>query len=305
MKVVRRFSDVHVHEIAAKSVLNRVTGMPFGWSINPYAGCAHQCVFCYARATHAYRELDGVNAWGSEIFAKVNAARVLRQELTRPGWTNAEVAIGTATDPYQSIEGTYRITRGILVELCRARTPMHLITRSGLIVRDLDVLTEYAARAEISVCISLPTLDAALARELEPTVAPPLMRLKAVRRLATAGIRVGVAVAPVIPGLTDAPAALADVVRAAADAGASFAWHSALHLGDVTRDAFFGYLAERRPDLVDRYRAMYRWKYPPAAYTREVAARIAAALATTTFRPPTAIVAEKAPPELMLFSGNH
>jgi DNA repair photolyase len=302
MRIVRRPSDVHVTEIAAKSILNRVHGMPFAWSINPYAGCAHQCVFCYARGTHAYRELDGVNAWGSEIYAKVNAAVVLRSELARPGAKISEVAIGTATDPYQAIEGKYRITRGILAELSRARTPMHLITRSGLILRDLDILTAYAARAEISVCISLPTLDAGLARDLEPTVAPPAKRLGAVRRLAQAGIRVGVGVAPVIPGLTDDRETLAAVVHAAAAAGASFAWHGVLNLGEVTRDAFFSYLDERQPELVKRYRAMYRTKYAPPPYVRTVKARFSAASATTEFRPPPAIVSEPQPPDLTLFA---
>jgi DNA repair photolyase len=300
MHIARRASEVHVSEIAAKSVLNRVRGMPFDWSINPYAGCVHQCVFCYARATHAYRELDGVNAWGSEIYAKVNAAAVLRTELARAGNRIREVAVGTATDPYQPVEGKYRITRAILSELSRARVPMHLITRSGLIVRDLDILTAYAARAEISVCVSLPTLDAALARELEPTVAPPRKRLVTVRRLAEAGIRVGVGVAPVLPGLTDDQATLGAVVRAAAEAGASFAWHSVLNLGEVTRDAFFSYVDERQPALVNRYRAMYRTKYAPAEYARAISTRFSAAAGTIEFRPPAPIETEPRP-QLALF----
>jgi DNA repair photolyase len=291
---------VHVREVAAKSILNRVTGMPFDWSINPYQGCAHQCVFCYARATHAYRDLDGVGEWGSEIVAKINAPEILRRELARPGRVIAEVAVGTATDPYQPIEGRYRITRGVLTELSRARVPMHLITRSGLVVRDLDILTAYAARAEISICISLPTLDPALARSIEPTVAPPAQRLVAVERLARAGIRVGVAIAPVLPELTDGTAALADIVRAAADAGASFAWHGVLNLGEVTRDAFFSYLDEQQPDLVRRYRAMYRTKYPAASYVADVRSRFARAAAGVEFRPPVAIRAE-GQPELALF----
>jgi DNA repair photolyase len=302
MHIVRRPGAVTVREIAAKSILNRVAGMPFGWSINPYTGCAHQCVFCYARATHAYRELDGVSQWGSEISAKVNAPSVLRRELSRPGPPIGEVAIGTATDPYQPIEGRYRITRGILVELSRARTPMHLITRSGLIVRDIDILTAYAARADISVCVSLPTLDPELARAIEPTVASPAKRLIAVRRLAAAGIRVGVGVAPVLPGLTDGTDALAAVVRAAADAGASFAWHGVLNLGDVTRDAFFSYLDDAHPELVRRYRAMYRMKYPPAAYARDVNARFTQASSGVEFAPPATIVAPPALAELTLFA---
>jgi DNA repair photolyase len=301
MQVVRSPGDVRVVEIAAKSILNRVGGMPFLWSINPYQGCAHQCVFCYARATHAYRELDGVNEWGSQIYAKVNAPTVLRRELSRPSWKNDEVAIGSATDPYQPIEGRYRITRGILIELSRARTPMHLITRSGLIVRDLDVLTEYASRAKISICISLPTLDEQLAREIEPTVAPPQKRLMAVKKLADAGIRVGIGVAPVLPGLTDDLNMLANVVRAAADAGASFAWHGTLNLGDVTKDAFFSYLDERQPDLVGRYRAMYPNKYPPSSYNREVAKSFDKAKGNTRFNPPPTIEPEAIWPELALF----
>jgi DNA repair photolyase len=286
MSRVSRFRDVEVEEIAAKSVLNRVRGMSFGWSINPYQGCYHQCVFCYARATHRYRELDGVAGWGTRLRAKINAAVVLRHELARPAWRNEHVAIGTATDPYQAIEGRYRITRGILAELTRAATPGHLITRSPLIVRDLDVLTALAGAAQFSVCVSLPTLDASLAHRIEPTVAPPAQRLRAVRRLAEAGIRVGIAIAPILPHLTDDRVALADVVRAAADAGASFAWHGVLNLGEVTRDAFFGYLDTDQPQLVATYREMYRARYPPSAYVRDIDERAASAHRGVTFTPP-------------------
>ncbi|MFN2459525.1 MAG: radical SAM protein [Candidatus Velthaea sp.] len=301
MQVVRRASGVRVVEIHAKSVLNRVANMPFDWSINPYQGCAHQCVFCYARATHAYRELDGVDDWGAVIYAKVNAPAVVRAELSRRGWRNDEVAIGTATDPYQSIEGRYRLTRGILEELARARTPMHLITRSGLILRDLDVLTAYAARADISVCVSIPTLDAALARELEPTVAPPAKRLETVRRLAAAGIRVGVGVAPVLPALTDDAAQLAAVIRGAAAAGAAFVWHAVLNLGDVPRSAFFAYLTERQPRLLARYGAMYATRYPPRSYARSVAQRFEDAKRGIALQPHEHIQAPPAPRELTLF----
>lgn len=302
MPTIRRFRDVEVTEIACKSVLNKVTGMPFGWSINPYQGCFHQCVFCYARATHRYREQNGVADWGTRLGAKVNAATVLRRELSRPSWRNEHVAIGTATDPYQAIEGRYRITRGIMRELVRAETPAHVITRSPLIVRDVDLLTELSRKAKFSVCFSLPTLDADLAQRIEPTVAPPRQRLRAVRLLADAGIRVGIAIAPVLPYLTDDAAGLGEVVRAAAAAGASFAWHGALNLGDVARDAFFDYLATDQPQLVKTYAAMYRAKYPPASYVRELDARAARAHRTATFDPPARIVPHPTP-ELTLFPG--
>ena len=301
MTGIRNFRDVEVAEVACKSLLNRVTGMPFGWSINPYQGCYHQCVFCYARSTHSYRELDGVAAWGTRLRAKVNAVEVLGRELARPSWKNDHVAIGTATDPYQAIEGRYRITRGIIAELARAGTPAHLITRSPLIVRDLDVLTDLARSAEFSVCVSLPTLDAALAHRIEPTVAPPLQRLRAVSRLAAAGIRVGIAIAPVLPELTDDPAMFDALMRAAADAGASFAWAGALNLGDVARDAFFSYLHAEQPQLVATYEAMYRAKYPPASYTRTIDERAARARKRHPLAPPATIV--PAPPrELTLFA---
>jgi DNA repair photolyase len=301
MATTRRFGAVEVEETACKSLLNRVRGMPFAWSINPYQGCFHQCVFCYARSTHRYRELDGVAAWGSRLTAKVNAAAVLRSELSRPSWRNEHVAIGTATDPYQAIEARYRITRAVLVELARASTPAHLITRSPLIVRDLDVLADLARSAAFGVCVSLPTLDAELARRVEPTVAAPQQRLRAVRRLADAGIRVSVAVAPVLPHLTDDAAAIAAVVRAAADAGASKVWSSVLNLGDVARDAYFAYLERDQPQLVDAYRVLYRSRYAPAAYDQDVAQRVDDARRAATFAPPAAIEA-RPPRELSLFT---
>ncbi len=284
LPVARRPSEVRAVEVAAKSALNRVRGMGFAWSLNPYTGCQHQCVFCYARGTHAYRELDGVRDWGSQLTVKVNIATVLRAELARPSWRPGEIAIGTATDPYQALEGRYRLMRGILGALRDARASFHITTRSGLIVRDLDLLVACARRADVGVAISIATLDEALAREIEPTVAPPRQRLRAVRALADAGIRVGVAVAPVLPEITDFPDALAAVVQAAAEAGASHVWHGALNLGTVTRDAYFAFLSTTRPELVERYTRLFaRGRYAEPAYVRAVAERVHAACRGTAF----------------------
>jgi len=284
LSVARRPSEVRAVEVAAKSALNRVRGMGFAWSLNPYTGCQHQCVFCYARGTHAYRELDGVRDWGSQLTVKVNIATVLRAELARPSWRPGEIAIGTATDPYQALEGRYRLMRGILGALRDARASFHITTRSGLIVRDLDLLVACARRADVGVAISIATLDEALAREIEPTVAPPRQRLRAVRALADAGIRVGVAVAPVLPEITDFPDALAAVVQAAAEAGASHVWHGALNLGTVTRDAYFAFLSTTRPELVERYTRLFaRGRYAEPAYVRAVAERVHAACRGTAF----------------------
>ena len=289
----RRFAGgVVCEEIAAKSVLNRVTGMPFGWSINPYRGCFHQCVFCYARRTHTFLERNGIGDWGSRLSVKVNAPAVLRRELARAGWSGDHVAIGTATDPYQPLEGRYRVTRGILVELTRARTEAHLITRSPLVVRDIDVLQDLARAAGAGVCISLPTLDEDLARRIEPTVASPRQRLRAVRMLADAGVRVGVAIAPILPDLTDGEAALRDVYAAAADAGATQVWHSVLNLNETARESYFAFLREHFPSLVARHERAYRTKYAPKALIDGIDARVARARDGIRLRSRRTIVAQ-------------
>ncbi len=272
MATKRYAGGVTCEEIEAKSVLNRVTGMPFGWSINPYRGCYHRCVFCYARRTHTFLERSGIGDWGSALSVKINAPRVLRRELANPRWKGDHVAIGTATDPYQPLEGRYRVTRDILVELARARTEAHLITRSPLVVRDIDVLQELARAAGAGICISLPTLDEELARKIEPTVAPPRQRLRAVRMLADAGLRVGVAVAPILPHLTNSEAALRDVYAAAVDAGATHVWHSVLNLNEVARASYFAFLREQFPSLVATHELAYRGKYAPKALVDDIEA---------------------------------
>jgi DNA repair photolyase len=301
LPVARRPSDVRVEEIAAKSALNRVRGMGFTWSLNPFTGCIHQCVFCYARGTHAYRELDGVRDWGAVLGVKVNVAAVLRADLAAKTYRGEEIAVGTATDPYQALEGRYRLMREILPALRDARAPFHVTTRSPLIVRDLDLLAQCARRADVGVAISIATLDDAVAREVEPTVAPPRQRLRAVRALADAGIRVGVAVAPVLPDLTDDPAALAAVVHAAAAAGASHVWHSALNLGTITRDAYFAFLRSTRPALVARYERLFgRGRYAEPAYVRDVAERVRAACRATRFPRHRALAPDDAGAQLAL-----
>jgi DNA repair photolyase len=225
---------------------------------------------CYARRTHWFMDEDGVDGWSSKIFVKANAPQVLRQELGRPAWKRELVALGTATDPYQPIEGHYRITRRILEALRDFRTPVSIVTRSPLILRDIDILTDMARRVEVTICVSIATTDPDLAHQIEPTVAPPAQRLRTVERLAGSGVRTGVLLAPVLPGLTDGRESLAAVIEAAGEAGASFVGHRVLYLGDVTKDAFLQFLAGRYPDLLPRYRQMYRGQYAPAAYERHV-----------------------------------
>ena len=188
-----------------KVALNRVTGMPFDWSLNPYMGCVHRCTFCYVRAFELRADRPATRVTATSIRVKVNIAEVLRRELARPSWRGEGIAIGAATDPYQPAEGRYRLTRGCLEALAAAANPFGLITRGPLIVRDIDVLAEAARRAEVSVMFSVPTLDEEVWRRTEPGTAPPRQRLRALSRLVDAGIRASVGMAPILPGVSDRP----------------------------------------------------------------------------------------------------
>jgi DNA repair photolyase len=198
----------------------------------------------------------------------------VRTELAKRSWKRETVAIGTVTDPYQPLEGRYRITRGILEAMRDYQSPANLITRSPLVVRDIDVLQDLARAAGTHISISISTLDTQLAREIEPTVAPPHQRLRAVRMLADAGIAVSVALAPVLPHITDSPESIEAVVRAARDAGAAKVWHNTLYLHDITRDSFFAYLREYKPELIAQYAHEYRGTYAPRAIADRVSANV-------------------------------
>lgn len=244
-------------EEPCRTALNRVTGMGFHWSLNPYMGCAHRCAFCYVRGFERRADRPSDERYGTSVRVKVNVVEVLRAELSRRTWKRETVAIGAATDPYQPAEGRYRLTRGCLRVLGEARTPLSLITRGPLVVRDVDVLADAARRADVQVSISIATLDPALGRWLEPGVAPPRQRLRAIRTLTDAGIAAGVALAPVLPGLTDAPRDLAAVLAAARQAGATHAWTNVLNLRAGTREHFLEVLEREWPEELERYRQLY------------------------------------------------
>jgi DNA repair photolyase len=253
---IERMRTVYREE-PCRTALNRVTGMGFRWSLNPYMGCAHRCVFCYVRGFERRADRPSDERYGTNIRVKVNVVEVLRAELSRRSWRRETVAIGAATDPYQPAEGRYRLTRQCLVALGEARTPLDLITRGPLIVRDIDVLAEASRRAAVRVSVSIATLDEELSTRLEPGVAPPRQRLRAIRLLTDAGIAAGVAVAPVLPGLTDSARSLAAVMRAARDAGATHSWSSVLNLRSGTREHFLGVLEREWPDELARYQRLY------------------------------------------------
>jgi DNA repair photolyase len=243
--------------------------MPFRWSLNPYTGCAHRCTFCYVRAFEARADRDPGDGYGQTIRVKTNVAAVLRRELARARWARDEVAIGAATDPYQPAEGRYRLTRACVEELTRANTPFSIVTRGPLVVRDIDVLQEAARRVEVGVYVSVPTLDDRVWRTTEPGTAPPRRRLDVVARLADAGIRVGVAMAPILPGLSDGPDLLAATVRAAREAGAASIWANVVYLRPGTREHFLDALGRDWPGEVGRYEQLFAGRaYLPDALTR-------------------------------------
>ncbi|MGH2971500.1 MAG: radical SAM protein [Gaiellaceae bacterium] len=237
--------------------MNRVQGMPFGWSLNPYMGCAHQCTFCYVRAFEKRADRPSDDRYGSSIRVKTNVAEVLRRELARPSWRREGIAIGAATDPYQPAEGRYKLTRACLHVLADTANPFALITRGPMIVRDLDVLVEAAKRADVSVTFSIPTIDLEIWRRTEPGTAPPHQRLRALTQLVDAGIKVGVGMAPILPGLSDKPELLADVVRAARAAGATGVWANVLYLKPGTKEHFLAALERDWPELLPEYERLY------------------------------------------------
>jgi DNA repair photolyase len=244
-------------EEPCRTALNRVTGMGFRWSLNPYMGCAHRCAFCYVRGFERRADRPSDERYGSSVRVKVNVVETLRRELARRGWRRELVAIGAATDPYQPAEGRYRLTRRCIVALAAARTPFSIITRGPLVVRDVDVLADAARRVDVMVSVSIATLDEAVSSRLEPGVAPPRQRLRAIRTLTDAGIAAGVALAPILPGLTDAPRDMAAVLCAAREAGATHAWSNVLNLRPGTREHFLDVLGREWPSEVDRYLRLY------------------------------------------------
>ena len=262
--VVRTFDapealGIRFHEIRAKSALNRVPGgrYGFGWTINPYRGCAHACTFCFARPTHTYLGFNAGRDFEREIVVKVNVPELLRAELARPSWKRELVALGTNTDPYQWVEGRYRMMPEILAALEAADTPVSVLTKSPLVTRDIEIYARMAKRLPVSVNLSVPTLDEQAWRATEPHTPSPAARLDAVAELRARGIDSGVLVAPLMPGINDDPAQVQPILDRAKEAGATFLGGVALHLRDEVKDVFFAWLEEKRPDLLPQYEKLY------------------------------------------------
>ena len=266
---------VEYREEPCRSALNRVQGMGFNWTLNPYMGCVHRCTFCYVRAFEQRADRPSDERYGTSIRVKTNIADMLRKELTRPSWRRESVTIGAATDPYQPAEGRYKLTRACIEVLCAAANPFAIITRGPMIVRDIDVLVAAAQRAEVHITFSIPTIDLDAWRKTEPGTAPPLQRLRAVTQLVEAGLDVGVGMAPILPGITDKPELLENVVRAVRAAGATGIWTNVLHLRPGTKEHYLAALERDWPELLPEYQRLYgRRAYLPAAETNPVKAEV-------------------------------
>jgi len=265
---------VHFHEVRAKSALNRVPGtyLPFNWTVNPFRGCTHACLYCFARNTHTYLDMDAGRDFEREIVVKVNVPELLRAELSRPSWKRELVAFGTNTDPYQWAEGRYELMPPMLEALRDTRTPVSVLSKSPLPLRDLDLYKEVAEVADVSVNFSIPTMEERAWRETEPHTPSPQKRMEAVAAFNEAGIPSGVLIAPLMPGINDRPEQVEEIVRLAEEAGATFVNGIALHLRPGVKEVFMSWLSAARPDLVPRYEQLYADRaYAPSAEKKRLA----------------------------------
>jgi DNA repair photolyase len=272
------FAGVTFHEVLAKSALNRIPAggpMPFAWTINPYRGCSHACVYCFARPSHQYLELDAGRDFDTQVIVKINVAEQLRRELSRPAWGGEPVALGTNTDPYQRAEGRYRLMPGIIDALADSGTPFSILTKGTLLRRDLPLLADAAARVPVSLALSIAVFDDALQDAVEPGTPSTAARLTTVTAAAEAGFEVGVFMMPILPFLTDSRDQLDAALARVKAAGATSVTYSALHLRPGVKEWFAQFLHAHHPELIDRYRLLYReGAYAPKSYRRALAERI-------------------------------
>jgi DNA repair photolyase len=262
-------------EITCKSAVNRVQGMPYlKWSLNPYGGCVHRCRFCFAVQYRVVADQGTQQDFGTRLFIKTNFVEVLARELERPGLQGEHITLGTATDPYQPVEGRYRLTRGALALLREHANPVSLLTKSPMIVRDVDLLADLARLASAEVFFSITTVDLDLWPNLEPGTANPFHRLRAMRTLREAGIPAGVMMAPILPGLTDSTASIAAVAEAAREHDAAYFSAAPLRLAPHVKEFYLGFIGDEYPDLLARYERAYPGTYAPPAYRDKLQERV-------------------------------
>jgi DNA repair photolyase len=276
------FAGITFHEVLAKSALNRVpaaAALPFTWTINPYRGCSHACVYCFARNTHTYLDLDAGNDFDRQIIVKINIGDVLARELRRPSWTHEAVALGTNTDPYQRAEGRYRLMPQIITALAESGTPFSILTKGTTTRRDLPLLAAVSRSVPVSMGVSLALLHESIHQALEPGTPTPRARLELVRAIVHAGLPCQVLVAPILPMITDSDEQIDALLAQIAAAGATGATVFALHLRPGAREWFLRYLDAQHPELVGAYAKLYRrGSYVTHAYASDLARRSSALL---------------------------
>ena len=281
------FAGITFHEVLSKSALNKVpptSAMPFSWTVNPYRGCSHACVYCFARKSHTYLDFDPGVDFDSQVVVKVNVAQILHKELHKPTWTQEHVALGTNTDPYQRAEGRYGLMPGIIRALTESGTPFSILTKGTLLARDIPLLRAAGEKVSVGMGISLALLDEGLARTLEPGTPGPKARLALISKLREAGLPCGVMAMPILPWLTDSEEALDDLFAALARAGATGVSAGALYLRPGTREWFMQWLAREHPALVGSYQRLYsKGSYASKEYRQWLAARVHAAKARNGF----------------------
>src|ERR1700758_91124 len=278
-----QFDGVTFHEVLCKSALNRIpkaAALPFQYTVNAYRGCSHACRYCFARPTHEYLDLDCGNDFDTQIVVKTNVADVLHREVGRRSWRRETVALGTNTDPYQRAEGRYALTPGIIGALAGSGTPLSILTKGTLLQRDLTLIAEAAQQVPVSVAVSLAVSDAELHREVEPGTPIPQARLGLITAIRDAGLDCHVMVAPILPHLTDSRDDLDRLVGQIAAAGATGVTVFGLHLRSSTRGWFMSWLARSHPELLGRYRELYRrGAYLPPSYREPLRQRAAPLIA--------------------------
>ena len=267
---IRRADAATYQEVRCRTALNEVHGMPFRWTLNPYRGCTHGCHYCYARRYQTQFALGADDEFASIIFVKTNFAKVLARELNAASWKREYVAVGTATDCYQPIEGHYKLTRQALEALHAHKTPAGIVTKGPMVVRDRDIFADMTGSSGCTVYVSVPTVDEDVWSQLEPGTAHPLQRLRAVRELVDAGIEAGVLMNPIVPGLSSKPALLERTVKAIADHGARFVGCNVMYLEGGTREHFMHWLEGTHPELVAGYERLYTGKYAPEHYRTRI-----------------------------------
>jgi DNA repair photolyase len=307
-----QFEGITFHEVLCKSAINKIPDaamLPFSYTINGYRGCSHACRYCFARPTHEYLEFDPGQDFDTQIVVKTNIVEVLRRELHRPSWRRDTVALGTNTDPYQRAEGRYALMPGIIGALAESGTPFSILTKGTLLRRDLPLIAEAARHMPVSVAVSLAVGDPDLHRDVEPGTPAPHARLALIAAIRAAGLNCHVMVAPVLPDLTDSVEHLDALLKQIADAGATGATVFGLHLRGSNRGWFMAWLARSHPELVSRYRELFRrGAYLPKDYREMLRARAAPLVAKhgltgdqRSFTPPPALSTVAAPVQPTLF----